>query len=88
MNLKDDVYNVQPQVQEFSQCDELDFNEKHMNEGTTFEKYASPFKPFDPIFHYVEMLQERYCWVAMALALQSHSNNTSVSLTPFPPKNV
>jgi hypothetical protein len=88
MNLKDDVYNVQPQVQEFSPCDELDFNEEHMNVGATFEKYASPFKPFDAILHYVEMLQEVYCWVAMALALQLRSNNALVSLTPFPPKNV
>jgi hypothetical protein len=57
-----------------------------MNVGATFEKYASPFKPFDPIFHYVEMLQEGYRWVAMAFALQLHNNNTLVCLTPFPPK--
>jgi hypothetical protein len=63
---------VQPQVQEFSPCDELDFNEEHMNVGATFEKYASPFKPFDPIFHYVEMLQE---WVLLG-GNGSHSSIT------------
>lgn len=88
MNMKDDVYDMQPQVQEFSPCDELDFNEEDMNVGATFEKYASPFKSFDPILHYVEMLEEGYCWVAMAFTFQSHSNNTLVSLTPFPFKNV
>jgi len=28
MNLKDDVYDVQLELHEFSPCEELDFNEK------------------------------------------------------------
>jgi hypothetical protein len=56
MNPKDDIYHVQPHLQEPSYND-LDINEKQMTEDA-IEGDSSPRAPFDPILDCAEAFKK------------------------------